>query len=406
MPTAYHVDHRHPAIYTVSSKEDSTRTEERRRVFWMAYLLDHLFGMRNDWPVTLSEHMICTKLPVPDSDFQGNCLVSGNFISQAITDPASQANSPFNDCLAIKNSNHGQCMPDDCHRRISIATEEIIRLARGLTHLHFSQVEEPFRFYQFIQLGLLCRDPVAVPNHQDPDPVQDVSDTTPETSPQVGDGESGCCNEWHQATKRNHMEDANEHISLAVYLDFTPELGPDILSHETIAHQKDGLAGRLSPESRRQIFSGIDSREEVPYIGLDEDERVSDGAGVSFDIDSVVAFRVNLMLPRRVFTGLTRMTVSDLQSDLHLRSIPVTFLDTSGKQHQVHRLVHQIPHYTFGRVIGFEDISSYLLIPNLYREEQKCRSQQFQDVTILLQAKNLNVLTKNKQKLYFTGDAA
>ncbi|EXL39756.1 hypothetical protein FOCG_17641 [Fusarium oxysporum f. sp. radicis-lycopersici 26381] len=198
-----------------SSKEDSTKTEEKRRVFWMAYLLDHLFGMRNDWPVTLSEHMICTKFPVPDSDFQGNCLVSGNFISQAITDPASQANSPFNDCLAIvtlcgrgllhnrhndiskayggndsdssehwrwlkdilslknqiksrgdklhplgtfsqilgqvaevllckgvirKNNNHGQCMPDDCHRRISIATEEIIRLARGLTHLHFSQV--------------------------------------------------------------------------------------------------------------------------------------------------------------------------------------------------------------------------------------------------------------------------
>ncbi|SCO76805.1 uncharacterized protein FRV6_01017 [Fusarium oxysporum] len=198
-----------------SSKEDSTCTEEKRRVFWMAYLLDHLFGMRNDWPVTLSEHMICTKLPVPDSDFQGNCMVSGNFISQAITDPASQADSPFNDCLAIvtlcgrgllrnrhnniskaygdndsdssehwrwledilslkdqiksrgdklhplvtfaqilgqvaeillckgviqKNSNQGLCMLDDCHRRISIATEEIIRLARGLTHLHFSQV--------------------------------------------------------------------------------------------------------------------------------------------------------------------------------------------------------------------------------------------------------------------------
>ncbi|CZR35854.1 uncharacterized protein FPRO_00023 [Fusarium proliferatum ET1] len=197
------------------SKEDSTCTEEKRRVFWMAYLLDHLFVMRNDWPVTLSEHMICTKLPVPDSDFQGDCLVSGNFISQAITDPASQANSPFNDCLAIvtlcgrgllrnrhnniskvygddnsdlsehwrwledvlflkdqiksrgdtfhplgtfaqilgqvaeillckgviqKNSNYGQCMLDDCHRRISIATEEIIRLARGLTYLHFSQV--------------------------------------------------------------------------------------------------------------------------------------------------------------------------------------------------------------------------------------------------------------------------
>lgn len=164
-------------------------------------------------------YKICTKLPVPDSDFQGDCLVSGNFISQAITDPASQANSPFNDCLAIatlcgrgllrnrhnniskvygddnsdlsehwrwledvlflkdqiksrgdkfhplgtfaqilgqvaeillckgviqKDSNYGQCMLDDCHRRISIATEEIIRLAGGLTYLHFSQVSSSF----------------------------------------------------------------------------------------------------------------------------------------------------------------------------------------------------------------------------------------------------------------------
>jgi hypothetical protein len=65
------------------------------------------------------------------------------------------------------------------------------------------------------------------------------------------------------------------------YLDFTPELGPDILSHETIAHQKDDLAGKLSPESRRQLFCGVGSREEVPYICLDEDERVSDGAEVT-----------------------------------------------------------------------------------------------------------------------------
>ncbi|EWZ79008.1 hypothetical protein FOWG_16786 [Fusarium oxysporum f. sp. lycopersici MN25] len=274
-----------------------------------------------------------------------------------------------------------------------------------------------------------AEDPVAVPNHQDPDAVQDVSDTIPETSPQVGDGEpgpiehlalelveqlikfQGCCNECHQAEKRSHLGDTNEHISLAVYLDFTPELGPDILSHETIAHQKDDLAGKLSPESRRQLFCGIDSREEVPYICLDEDERVSDGAGATFDIDSVVAFPSNLAAANKgIHWSPTQMTVSDLQSDLHLRSIPVTFLDTNGKQHQVHRPVHQIPHYTFGRVIGFEDISLYLLFPNLYLEEQRCSKlrdedfrlwmdepgfQQFRDVTILLQAKNLKVLKKD-----------
>ncbi|KAG6998834.1 hypothetical protein FocnCong_v013541 [Fusarium oxysporum f. sp. conglutinans] len=236
-----------------------------------------------------------------------------------------------------------------------------------------------------------AEDPVAVSSHQGSDPVQDVvSDTISETSQQAGDGEpepikhlaqelaeqlikfQGCCNECHQAAKRNHMEDANEHISLAMYLYFTPELGPDILSRETIAHQKDDVAGKLSPESRRQLFCGIDSREEVAYICLDEDERVSDGAGVTFDIDSIVAFPSSLAVAKKgIHWSPTRMTVSDLQSDLHLRSIPVTFLDTNGKQHQVHRPVHQIPHYTFGRVIGFEDISLYLLFPNLYREEQK-----------------------------------
>ncbi|RKK84479.1 hypothetical protein BFJ68_g17353 [Fusarium oxysporum] len=247
-----------------------------------------------------------------------------------------------------------------------------------------------------------AEDPVAVSDHQGLDPVQDVvSDTISETSQQAGDGEAepiehlaqelaeqlikfqGCCNECHQAAKRNHMEDTNEHISLATYPHFTPDLGPDILSRETIAHQKDDLAGKLSPESRRQLFCGIDSREEVPYICLDEDERVSDGAGVTFDIDSVVAFPSNLAVAKKgIHWSPTRMTVSDLQSGLHLRSIPVMFVDTNGKQHQVHRPVHQIPHYTFGRVIGFKDISLYLLFPNLYREEQKC-------------TKNLKVLTKD-----------
>jgi hypothetical protein len=33
-------------------------TEEKRRVFWMAYLLNHLFSIRNDWPITLTEHVV------------------------------------------------------------------------------------------------------------------------------------------------------------------------------------------------------------------------------------------------------------------------------------------------------------------------------------------------------------
>ena len=75
------------------------------------------------------------------------------------------------------------------------------------------------------------------------------------------------------------------------------------------------------------------------------------------------------------------MAVSDLQSDLHLRSIPVTYSDAEGVPHQVHRPVHQVPHYTFGRLMGMEDVSLYLLFPRLYRAEQTCskiRDEDFQ----------------------------
>ncbi|KAI8648040.1 hypothetical protein NCS55_01502200 [Fusarium keratoplasticum] len=242
-------------------------------------------------------------------------------------------------------------------------------------------------------------DAVSSLRHESPGVGQAVTfDTTSEISPQMENSEpdpvghlaqelaeqlvkfQGCCNDCHLAAQRNHMEDPNEQISLAMYLEFTPELGPDVLSKEAIAHQRDDLAGKMSPESRRQAFCGLDSRAEIPHICLDEDERVSNDAGVTFDVDSVVAFPSNLAVAKRgIRWSPTRMTVSDLQSDLHLRSIPVTYLDTNGKQHQVHRPVNQIPHYTFGRVVGFEDISLYFLFPNLYREEQTCSKLRDED---------------------------
>ena len=37
---------------------DLVKIEEQRRVFWMAYLLDHLMSLRNEWPITLNEHVV------------------------------------------------------------------------------------------------------------------------------------------------------------------------------------------------------------------------------------------------------------------------------------------------------------------------------------------------------------
>ncbi|KAL9567494.1 hypothetical protein ACKAV7_008444 [Fusarium commune] len=163
------------------------------------------------------------------------------------------------------------------------------------------------------------------------------------------------------------MEDTSEHISLGVYLDFTPELGPDILSHETIAHQKDDLAGKLSPESRRQLFCGVDSREEVPYICLDEDERVSDSAGVTFDYGW-------MHYPSSYDHSRYNSTARGIEG-LSQRVHPVA---------REQQLVYYLPPEALADV--WANITTTIQEPGF---------QQFRDVTILLQAKNLKVLTKD-----------
>ncbi|KAF5013200.1 hypothetical protein FDECE_779 [Fusarium decemcellulare] len=86
---------------SLSNDDDFIETEEKRRVFWMAYLLDHLLGIRSDWPITLNEHVVCTRLPAPDSKFQSSQHVLGSFLSEAMTESSSGAYSPFNECLIL-----------------------------------------------------------------------------------------------------------------------------------------------------------------------------------------------------------------------------------------------------------------------------------------------------------------
>ncbi|KAJ5732880.1 fungal-specific transcription factor domain-containing protein [Penicillium manginii] len=50
-PTDKH--HSSPALC-----RDFIEAEEMRRVFWMTYFLDHIISMRNDWPITLNEHVV------------------------------------------------------------------------------------------------------------------------------------------------------------------------------------------------------------------------------------------------------------------------------------------------------------------------------------------------------------
>jgi hypothetical protein len=43
----------------------------------------------------------------------------------------------------------------------------------------------------------------------------------------------------------------------------------------------------MNPDSRKRLFCGFDSDTDFPHICLDKDDRVSSGAEVAFDVDSI-----------------------------------------------------------------------------------------------------------------------
>ena len=95
-------------------------------------------------------------------------------------------------------------------------------------------------------------------------------------------------------------------------------------------------------------------------------------AEVTFDIDSVLGFPNSLAVAKKgVRWNPTQMTITDLRSGLHLNSRLAHYFDCHGHAHLVQKPLHQLLHYTFGRLVGFEDISLYIFFPHLYREEQK-----------------------------------
>jgi Fungal specific transcription factor domain len=42
--------------------EGFVEKEEERRAFWLAYFLDHLFGISSNWPITLNELVVSLEL--------------------------------------------------------------------------------------------------------------------------------------------------------------------------------------------------------------------------------------------------------------------------------------------------------------------------------------------------------
>jgi hypothetical protein len=150
---------------------------------------------------------------------------------------------------------------------------------------------------------------------------------------------------------------------------------PDVLSSTRIATPDSNLGWTVTKEQKQQVFCGIDpgQPDQLPtHLCLAADHRPDPTLEITLDIDSVGGFVSSLAVARRGIRWYpTQMPVSDLQLDLHLNPILVQYLNLNGRAHTVRRPIHQVPHSTFGHLIGFEDISLYLLFPRLYRENQQ-----------------------------------
>ncbi|KAL5002543.1 hypothetical protein BDV10DRAFT_202141 [Aspergillus recurvatus] len=97
----------------IESSEGFLDAEERRRTFWLAYCFDRLLCLQNEWPLTLQEEMISTRLPSPEHNYQNNLPTRTPFLPEAMAQAGSSTLSPFAECI-IMTTLHGRCMT---HRR-------------------------------------------------------------------------------------------------------------------------------------------------------------------------------------------------------------------------------------------------------------------------------------------------
>jgi hypothetical protein len=185
----------------------------------------------------------------------------------------------------------------------------------------------------------------------------------------------GCCKECHEQASQEHAERYEQHYSMEEFLDETRDCCPDVLSSNRIASFEDDLYSSMTTEQKRWTFSGIHPHgltEEPAHICLGRDQTPCQTGRVKFDVDSIVGFCSSLAVAKGgIRWNWTQTPVPPLKSGLHLAKQRVQYSDSHGHLHSVLKPVHEIPHYTLGRFVGFEDVSLYLLFPRLYREEQQ-----------------------------------
>ncbi|KKK16048.1 hypothetical protein AOCH_005158 [Aspergillus ochraceoroseus] len=77
------------------------RTEEKRRTFWMAYLLDRFLSIQADLPLTFTEQVISTRLPASEECFQTSRFVTTGLLSEEIARTDQNSLPVFTECILL-----------------------------------------------------------------------------------------------------------------------------------------------------------------------------------------------------------------------------------------------------------------------------------------------------------------
>ncbi|EKG11416.1 Transcription factor fungi [Macrophomina phaseolina MS6] len=75
--------------------------EERRRTFWMAYTIDRFISLLDHLPLTFDQHVILTRLPAPEKEFQSDQPVMMDFLSELSLGVQPKAYSTFTEFIRL-----------------------------------------------------------------------------------------------------------------------------------------------------------------------------------------------------------------------------------------------------------------------------------------------------------------
>ncbi|KAL5337382.1 fungal-specific transcription factor domain-containing protein [Aspergillus crustosus] len=100
-----------PLTPTPSFNEVFAITEEKRRTFWVAYCFDRFLSSRHEWPLTLQEDAIRTRLPLPEPSFQATQppQTPPPFLPEALSTSGHKLLPAFSETIVLATL-HGRAM--------------------------------------------------------------------------------------------------------------------------------------------------------------------------------------------------------------------------------------------------------------------------------------------------------